>query len=308
MTSTVHESMSARRGRPRQRQRQVTVLSRAEGRLLLRHPIFLVGAALSGFLLAIDTDVTAEGGDNSALSHSLGGAYFNLTGSALLWLALATLLSANLAALRSRRDRTGETYRSFPAEARARTAAHLLAVLWAVGIAVAFVAGDFFYHHAGRGLIVDYSDRRVVPSPFELAQGPLVVLVFGILGVALAVWLPRLTVTLMVTFVIFASEQVFVQLTSRPVGHSSLRWLFPFANSATYTRPGAEFPPQYLRYDGLAGFDVTAAGWHLLYLAALAISLAALALLRHSPRKRLLGAVGVILVVLVAAALPQLWT
>jgi hypothetical protein len=45
----------------------------------------------------------------------------------------------------------------------------------------------------------------------------------------------------------------------------------------------------------------------LLYLAALAISLAALALLRHSPRKRLLGAVGVILAVLVAAALPQLW-
>src|SRR5262249_260317 len=111
----------------------------------------------------------------------------------------------------------------------------------------------------------------------------------------------------MVAFSIFASEQLFVQLTSRPIGHSSLRWLFPFANPATYTRRGAEFPPQYLRYDGLAGFDVTPAGWHLLYLAALAILLAALALLRYSSRKRLLGAVGVALVVLAAAALPQLW-
>jgi hypothetical protein len=307
MTSAAHESIAAHVEHPPQRQRLVAALTRAEGRRLLRHPIFLAGVALSAFIFAIDHDVSAESARNHRFSISLGTAYSNLMGWGLVWLAFATLLSVNLAVLRSRRDGTYETYRSLPAQLRTRTAAHLLAVTYAVGIGLALVAADFLYQGAGNGLIVDYSDRAVVPSAYELAQGVLVVLVFGIFGVALASWLPRFTVTLMITFVLFASQWIFVSWIGNPsIVHSPFRWLFPLADSATYTRPGAVFPPASTTYDGLAGFDVAAAGWHVLYLAALAVVLAATALFRNSSHRRLLWA-GLALAVLVTAALPQLW-
>jgi hypothetical protein len=308
VTSAAHESIAARVERPPERQRLVAALTRAEGRRLVRHPIFLVGVGLSAFIFAIDHDVSAESARYHRFSVSLGSAYSNLMGWGLVWLAFATLLSVNLAVLRSRRDGTDETYRSLPAQLRTRTAAHLLAVLYAVGIGLALVAVDFLYQRAGNGLIVDYSDRTVVPSADELAQGVLAVLVFGIFGVALASWLPRFKVTLLVTFVLFASQWIYVSwIEYRPLAHSSLRWLFPLADSATYTRPGAVFPPPSRAYDGLAGFDVAAAGWHLLYLASLTIALAVLALFRYSARRRLLWVSGLALAVLGTAALPQLW-
>src|SRR5262249_31578610 len=178
------------------------------------------------------------------------------------------------------------------------------AVACPVAISAVLVTAAFFAIGAGDGLFVDYGGRKAVPSGFELAQGPLFVLALGVLGVALAVWVPRFGFTVIVAFAIFATEWIFVF----SVGVlSSLHWLVPLADPARYTRAGAHFPPATLSEDGLAGFDIPGAGWHLLSLTALAVVLAALALLRHSPRRRVLAAGGVALAVLVAAALPQLW-
>jgi hypothetical protein len=303
VTSVAHRALPAPVARTFPRKRVVLSLARAESRCLLFHPVFLVGVALSAVLFAVGRDISPAHVAYHWYSHSIGGAYMNLCGSALLWLALGTLVASNLAALRSRRDRTEETYHSLPAEARARNAAQLLAVAWAVTIGAVLVAAAFAYVGAGDGLFVDYGGRRAVPSGFELAQGPLVVLVLGVLGVALGVWVPRFSITLIVAFAIFATEWIFVA----SIGVlSSLHWLVPLADPAEYTRAGAHFPPATPAEDGLAGFAVAAAGWHLLYLAALAAVLAALALLRHSSRRRLLPACAVALAVLVAAALPQL--
>jgi hypothetical protein len=260
------------------REQLVSAVARAEGRRVLRHPVFLAGVALSVFAFATQPEVTGAHAGHHYFSVAVGQAYFNLTGWGLLPLALATLLTLNLAALRSRRDRTEETYRSLPTEAATQTAAQLLAIVWAVAIGVVLVAAAFLYLGAGDGLVVDYDGRTAVPSPYELAQGPLVVLVLGILGVALAAWLPRFSVTLLVAFVVFATEVVFVLWTGI---HSWARWLFPLANSATLNRSGVTFPPASRADSGLAGFDVAAAGWHLGYLAALAVLLAAVALYRH---------------------------
>lgn len=303
MTSAAHEALPARLARPAERKRVVLSLAGAESRRLLRHPVFLVGVTLSAVNFAISRDISPAHVGYRWYSGSIGGAYLNLCGSALLWLALATLVSSNVAALRSRRDRTEETYRSLPRGAQVRTAAQLLAVAWPVAIGAVLVAAAFPYLGAGGGLFVDYAGRKDVPSGFELAQGPLVVLVLGVLGIALAAWVPRFSVTLMVAFAIFATEWIFVF----SVGvRSPLHWLVPLADPAKYARAGAHFPPATPKEDGLAGFDITAAGWHLLYLVALAVGLAALALFRDSSRRRFLAACGIALAVLVAAALPQL--
>jgi hypothetical protein len=303
VTSAVQEALPTPLERPSERKRVVLSLGRTESRRLLRHPVFLVGVTLSVVLLAINHDVSPANVGEHWNSTSIGAAYMDLCGNALIFLALATLVTSNLAALRSRRDHTEETYHSLPADARARTAAQLLAVAWPVAIGAVLIAADFVYTGAAGGLYVDYSGRTAVPSGFELAQGPLVVLVLGVLGVALAAWVPRFSVTLMVAFAVFATEWVFVDSIG---SRRSLHWLVPLADPAKYTRAGAHFPPNHPPEDGLAGFDTTGAGWHLLYLVALAAVLAGLALLRHRSRRRVLAACGIALAVLVAAALPQL--
>ncbi|MBW3592888.1 MAG: hypothetical protein KY396_04265, partial [Actinobacteria bacterium] len=71
----------------------VAALALVEGKRLLRNPIVLAGAALSGLLFAQDLG-------------EYGGRFFLLTMGGVMPLAAATLLAANLAALRSRRSDT----------------------------------------------------------------------------------------------------------------------------------------------------------------------------------------------------------
>ena len=280
----------------------VPALARIEGRRLLRHPILVGGLALSVWSFWVNSDTTTEPGEGF-FDVSVGQAYFNFMGFAVFPLALATLVVLNLAALRSRRDHTVELYGSLPARAHARTAAGLAATTWAVAVAVVLTVVAYLTLGAGRGLPVDFDGRTAVPNAFELAQGPLLVAALGALGLALASWAPRLVVTWATVFVLFAAEVVLVLWTT---SQSSLRWLLPFASSATFTDPSAAFPPGPRAESHLEGFDVTAMGWHVLYLAALAILLGVLALLRYGRDWRLLATGGSALAVLVAAGLLQL--
>ena len=272
--------------------RVVLALARTESRRLLRHPVFLGGVGLSVLFLATQTDTNTGSG--------VGQAYFNLMGWGVMPLALAAMLAINLAVTRKGRDRTGELNASLPMPEHARTTAWLLLTICGTAIGAGLTGAAYRYLGASDGLVVDYNGRTAIPSWYELAQGPLVVLVLGVLGVTLALWLPRLVVAFAVAFALLASEMLLVLFT---LSQSQLRWLLPFASSATFTRPNASFPAGIRADDGLAGFDVATAGWHLLYLGALTILLATSALLKPTPlsRRRLLAAGGAALVVVAAA-------
>jgi len=282
----------------------VAALGRFEDRRLLRHPVFIAGVGLSVLFMATQRDVDPVEAGQAYLSTAVGQAYFNLMGWGVLPLALATLICLNLAAGRSRRHGTDELYDSLPVHAPARTAACLLASSVALAIGAALIGAAYLYLGAGDGLLVDYDNRTAVPSVFELAQGPLLVAVLGVVGVALATWRPRAGLTFAVVFALLLSEVLLVFWT---ISQSSLRWLLPFGSSATFTRHGASFPPANSSESGLAGFDVAASGWHLLYLAALGLGLAAVCLLRDAPRRRLLVVAGAALLLLAATAALQLW-
>ena len=156
----------------------VWALARAEGRLLLLHPVFLAGVALSAAFVVV------AGRDSDSTYWLVVVVDFPL--------ALATLLVVNFAALRSRRDNTEELYGSLAASPIARTAAHLLSAAWAAAAAALLTAATFLYFGgAGEGLVTE-EGTKAVPGVLELAQGPVGVVVLGALGLALARWLPSL--------------------------------------------------------------------------------------------------------------------
>jgi hypothetical protein len=156
--------------------RVVLALTRTETRKLFRHPAFLGALGLVALVIG-----------RGALGGALVGGP-NSGGTLLVvfvGLFAATLLSANLAALRSRRDRTDELFGSTPLSRDHRTAAHLLSVLAGpCTVALVLSAGAFFLRLDGR-LIISF-------EPTLPLQGVLVVAAFGAFAVALARWIPSI--------------------------------------------------------------------------------------------------------------------
>jgi hypothetical protein len=193
--------------------RVVFALTRTETRKLLRHPAFL--GALG--LVALGTGRVIGSGANS------GGALVVF----FVGLFAATLLSANLAALRSRRDRTDELFGSTPLSREHRTAAHLLSVLAGpCAGALALSAGAFFLRLDGR--------RIISIEPTLPLQGVLVVAAFGAFGVALARWIPSVLaapvaiVAHMMTPLIWAVPWVVLSESGARMG-----WHFAYLVAAT---------------------------------------------------------------------------
>lgn len=261
----------------------VAWLGFVEAKRLLRHPVVLAGAALSALLFVQDLG-------------EYGGRFFLLTMGGVMPLAAATLLAANLATLRSRRSDTDELWASVPAPAATRTLAHVLSLLAPLALATVVLATAYAWYGAGDGLRVDVTGTTAVPGMTELAQGPLVLLALGALGIALARWLPAVGVAPVVVVAFLAVE---MPVTSWGTA-SEWRWLAPVVN---HGRDG--WAPCSLEAhlawgcDGAAAFDVTAMRWHLLYLTGLTTLFVALALLRHGRRARYLalGAGGLALTV-----------
>ena len=267
--------------------RCVLALAGVEAVRLLRHPIVLAGAALSVLLLLQDLG-------------EYGGRFYLLTIAATMPLAAATMVAANLAALRSRRSDTDELWASTAMPASGRTLAHLLSLAAPVTLAAALVAFGYFAFDAGDGLRVDVIGTTVVPSVTELAQGPLVVLALGALGIALARWLPTVALAPVVIVGFLAIE---MPMTSWGVA-TEWRWLAPVVNHGERSwAPCSREAHAEWGCDGAVGFDIAGMRWHLLYLAGLTVFLAALALLRHGrrPRRLALAAAGLVLVVAAGA-------
>ena len=157
--------------------RVVGALARAESRKMLRHPAFLLTIAFG--LLLLRGTVGLHGGE--------GGLMVNL-----VWLVagvavgslIGSVLTANVAALRPRRDHLLELFGSLPSPAEARTAGVLGGVVVGLG-GLAIVVGGLGWFALER-----FDDSASVADLFLAVQYPLSVLALGALGVAVARWIP----------------------------------------------------------------------------------------------------------------------
>jgi hypothetical protein len=244
----------------------VLALARVEGRRLLRHPFLLLGVALS-LALAVA----------GALSNG-GVQATEIAGMGSFPLAAGTLLAANAAGLRSRRDATDELYATLPRPAATRTAAQLLALAWVVPVAVALVAVMYVAFGAHDGLVVRYDGRTHLPALAELAQGPFVVVALGALGVLLARRAPSPLVAPPVVVALLALE-IPLAVWGSP---ATARWALPFVNDAI-AAPNSWVPCEpgdlVAHCNLILGFDVRGMAIHLAYLAGAAALFACGALL-----------------------------
>lgn len=161
-------------------------LTRAEGRRLVTHPLFVFG------MLTSLTALVLADGDAWERSSMLSGDCFVMVGGAL-W----TFVVAFLAVGRERRDAAQDFYRAQPVTARVRSEAALLSVGFAglagaalIAIAVLILAGPDGVvaieptHHPGQTL----PPRTYGLQPIELAQGPMYLMTAGLLGVLAGTW------------------------------------------------------------------------------------------------------------------------
>jgi hypothetical protein len=226
--------------------RVVAALGRFEGRKLLESPVLLVSVALALAVLFM----TGTGDWAQVLDRDDVTAAVTLT-----ILAWGVLLATNLAALRSRRDRTTELLASLPVPARSRTTAQLLATTAVLPVAVALPAA--WCLHAQLRFPATVGTAR----PAELAVAPLLLLGGGATGVLVARWLPTVLAgpaAVLATIVLqvnWGDEQY------------ELRWLHFVA-----WEPAMALDPW---------LDVRHAGWHLVYLLGLVALAAVAAVARH---------------------------
>jgi hypothetical protein len=250
----------ARPARTHRHRSAVWALARVEGRRLVRNPLFLLATAGG---VAMFVALTWRQAPRLQLDDILSAA-------ALLPVAAATFLVADLAAFRGKRHDTDELYEAMATPRQVRTAAHLLSVAWAVGVAFLVMVVEGGYLAALRPV--------GSPNPFELLTGPAVVGVLGCIGVALGTWW-RSAFLAPVCLVALAGASLFADLRSGPRA-TPARWLSPWV-------PAPAAPELLIRPAAL----------HFLYLLALIAAACALAILRHR-RDR-----GARLVALAAAAL-----
>jgi hypothetical protein len=253
--------------------RGIAQLARVEGRRFVRHPIFLGGVAVSLLNFFLDTGSSAPVLQRDDIR----------TGLWLLQLAGATFLVANLATTRSRRHGTDGLFDSFALGRHERTIAHLASVAYGVLVSAGLVAlmmGYLLLHRAvGR------------PDVLELSTGPAIVMLAGVVGVAAGRWWQQ-AASGPVLLVALAGTQLYLQLQLSGSGAGTGkpgRWLAPWVPISVSGDPARELV-------------VRSAGWHLLYVAALAGAAAGVAILRNSPRVKTVAilAVGVALAVVAA--------
>lgn len=254
-------------------------LARFEARELLLQAPILVIFGLYVVYAGLRLPETGGSGDYLILNQ-----VDRATQAAPLFPAVALLICVNSAALRSRKHHTAQQFEVHPMEPWRRTVAHILsavpyAVLTALVVAVEYLWVALRPGSIGHG------------SFGELAVGPLVVMLAGVLGVVLARLLPSTFVPMMFAIVgylgmILASGAVFE-------GHG-IGWLSPIIS---LENSGDPVPADLLGRP---------AGWHALYLTGLCVLLACVAVLASGGRTRVIRTVTAVAVaVTVVGAIGQ---
>jgi hypothetical protein len=153
--------------------RVVASLARVEGPRMLRHPSYLVILPLGVLLMGM---------------RSIDDLSLDLVGPLIILLVVGlfvgTLITSNLAAVRSRRDGTDELFGSMPSPTIARTAGHLLGVAVGPGLLtlVLTVAVLVFRLFAPDSPLMEDIEPQMFP------QFPIAIVAIGALGIAVGRW------------------------------------------------------------------------------------------------------------------------
>lgn len=252
--------------------RPLTVgLARVEANRLLRAPPVLASLALSLALLAVD-----PGSDDYFVRFKL------LAGAGCVILAVGVGVAAVMAASRSRRSGTEELFESLPASGASVSTAQVLAVGVAVIPAVLVLAALAVRMQAWDGLAAPAvpgeaglsGPMRLTPPLAAWVQGPAVVVLAGVAGVALGAWVRSLAISVCVLL----GAGYLLPLPMLWWSWGWQQWLVPLAHGLEMGTPlaGPQGPMMVVE-----GTDPTAMGWHVLYLLALTAVVAAVALARH---------------------------
>jgi hypothetical protein len=265
----------------RARTSAVRPLARVETLRVLRHPAFLVGALGAAVLVGRSFAVQTTGA-------WVGEDYFvAFSGWFPLW--LGTMIAAALVAGRGRLLQDPDLFSGVPAPPETRVVATMLALgapllVTVAGVAAAAAAvdadGGF---HLGR---LRYSEA-VVPPFAEWAQIPLIVLLAGVVGVAIA-QLPRWRLG---ALVVVGSATFLSSIALWAFDATPLRTFYPFMFRAHEQPlpadyrpadwapgdPAVRFPDEYTARFREIRLDDAAAALHLVYLSGLVLAVAWLA-------------------------------
>ena len=202
---------------------------------------------------------------------------------ALVPLGWLTIVAANLLALQPRRAGVDELLAAAPAPQPLRTTSLLVSGAAAVGVAMALAAGWLVWSAA------TVEDAVGSPRLAEIGAGVMIVAGAMAVGVAVARWLPHVGFGVLAAFAV-----TFIQ--ARFMDPSTWPWNTAEAHAGRFlgflAGPTSTGAPQ---------LEVRPAGWHLVYLAALVLLMAVVALARDGFPRRL-GAVLVAAVVVAAGA------
>jgi hypothetical protein len=253
----------------------VRQLGAVEARLMLRHPAYpiaMIYIAVFGL-----TVVFADG-----IGPVANYLYIVLILSLILIYAPVTIIVANRVAGATYRRRSREALDSTPLEDRQRT----VAVIWglvrgpvavsAVATVLLWIVGEF-----GTAVNVDPTNTVIQRHPLEYLQIPILVLGAGLLGIAVARWLPWPGMMPLTVLVVWIGTIAMYRYAGPDLVVPAMTWfaLWPVWIAA----PAGMLPRQALSSEV----------WHLAYLLGLGLLAGAAALLRtDGPRRGLWLAAG----------------
>jgi len=242
----------------------VLALARFEAReLLMQVPVFVFLALYVGYT-GWNLFSGREGMDDYPVLQNVDRA----TQSGPILLGIALLVCVNRAVLRSRRQGTDRHFDVLVMEPWRRTVAHALSVV-PFAVATALVVAFQFGWEAMKAGAVGHG------SLAELAVGPLVILLAGVLGVLLARLIPH---GFVIPPFVIGAYAVTALVAASTQGSHWVRWLGPVVSEE-----GADpFPSDLLGRP---------AAWHALYLAGVAVLLFCVAVLIGGGRTRAIKAV-----------------
>lgn len=228
----------------------VLALARAEAVRLVRHPIALVGLALTIFML-----VGPQPGRSAV-------AFDSLTTATTFVYGVFVFFAANLLATRDRRAGAEHMLTATATRAFDRVLALCLAALGPTLLA-AVVVGIAAWAYDARDFLV------VPPSFWQLAQGPVTVLGAALLGIMVARWAPYPGAPVLVMVAVVAwNVYVNNSETTRSVGM--------YTSWAVWENDNG----------GWGGMEPGSPGWHVVYLLGLC-AMAAVGALSSAARPRL---------------------
>lgn len=212
-------------------------LAKADAWLLSRSVLILVGLLAGGVIIW-------------AFAHREQPLWWNVAwqiGYGQVFIAMAVLISAQLAAGRSSRNAMTDLYASFPTSAAARTLAQLIGLLGALPASLLLIGGT--------AAAVEMTGVVGVPSIWALAGGLLLVVAAGAAGIAIGRRFPHPLAGVLGALVLF------VPFSQSNRFGGPIIWLYPWIKPGQLDflpAPLAGYPPVGAHAAELAGIAVLA--------------------------------------------------